>query len=383
MTSYSHLKGALFMMHDVNRDKAGALKEDANARVQQSDLTAQIVKAGNGGMVGGNGEEWTGKAKTYYGNPLLKKAHWTWEIILYFFLGGLSAGAYLVATLAHVLRVKQAESLIRSGRYISFVCILASPLLLIKDLGRPERFQHMLRVFKLRSVMSLGTWALSIFGLCNGFTAAHQAANDGLLDWFPLVARMLKAFPVKVIEIVGMLFGLFVGSYTGVLLSSTAVPVWARARHILGPLFLTSGLSTALASLSFVLSFGRRNQDMLEKLERAEIVTVATELGLLSALPSVLGPLAKPLFAGRTGKLFLGGTIAAGVILPLLARVGWKLTRRSTPRSWNRGLSLLVLLGGLILRYVWIVAGRVSADDPQATHYYNKHEWHRTHKDEP
>jgi|SRR5256714_11830012 hypothetical protein len=59
------------------------------------------------------------------------------------------------------------------------------------------------------------------------------------------------------------------------------------------------------------------------------------------------------------------------LLLPLLARLGLKVTRDSTPRAVNIGASLLVLVGGLILRYVWIVAGRASADDPLATHYYN------------
>lgn len=75
----------------------------------------------------------------------------------------------------------------------------------------------------------------------------------------------MKAMPVKAIEIIGSIAGLFVASYTGMLLSSTAIPVWARAKHILGPLFLTSGLSTALASLSFILALGRNNQRTLEK----------------------------------------------------------------------------------------------------------------------
>src|SRR5207302_2873262 len=121
-----------------------------------------------------------------------------------------------------------------------------------------------------------------------GLTTAYQAAMDGLLNWFPLLSRLMRALPVKLIETIGSFFGLFVASYTGVLLSSTAVPVWARARHILGPLFLSSGLSTALASLSLLLSLGRSKQDTLERLDSAEMITMATELCLISTLPRVL-----------------------------------------------------------------------------------------------
>jgi formate-dependent nitrite reductase membrane component NrfD len=312
---------------------------------------------------------------TYYNLPLIKKAHWKWEVVLYFFLGGIAGGSYLAATLAHLFGSEKDVPLIRAGRYLSFVCIVLSPILLVKDLGRPERFLHMLRIFKFRSAMSLGTWGLSTFGLLCGLTTAHQMAKDGLLNWLPFFPRLFKALPIKLIESIGSFFGLFVASYTGVLLSSTAVPVWARAKHILGPLFLTSGLSTGLASLSFLLSLQRGTQDTLERLERAELIAMTTELGLISALPPTLGPLGKPVFNGRLGFLFKAGTIGGGVLLPLLTRLSWKLMRKLTPPSLNMGASLLVLMGGLILRYVWIVAGRASADDPQATHYYNELEW--------
>lgn len=313
--------------------------------------------------------------QNYYNLPLIKKAHWTWEVILYFFLGGLAGGSYLVASLADLLGSARDASLVRAGRYLAFAGIILSPLLLIKDLGRPERFLHMLRIFKLRSAMSLGTWALTTFGLFCGFTTAYQMTKDGLLNWLPFFPRLFKVLPIKFIEIIGSFFGLFVASYTGVLLASTAVPIWARARRILGPLFLTSGLSTALAGLSFILSLGRRNQDSLEKLERAELVTMSTELGLISSLPVILGPLARPLFKGKVGLFFTAGTIGSGLLLPLLTRIGWRLAGKRTPRTLNIGTSLLVLIGGLILRYVWIAAGRASADDPQATHYYNAIEW--------
>src|SRR6266851_6559307 len=336
--------------------------------------TATVVRPD---ATAGRGEEWPGEASTYYSMPLIKRATWSWEIMLYFFLGGLAGGSFLVSTLADLLGSVKDAALIRAGRFIALICMIISPILLIKDLGRPERFHHMLRVLKLRSAMSLGSWAITVFGMCCGLITAHQMANDGLLNWFPPLARFLKVLPVKIIEVIGSVFGLFVASYTGVLLSSTAVPVWARARHILGPLFLSSALSTALASLSLLLSLGRSKQDTLERLDSAEMITMATELGRISTLPRVLGPLAKPLFKGRVGVLFLAGTISGGLIVPLFTRLGWKLTRKPVPRPLHIVTSLMVLAGGIILRYTWIVAGRVSADDPQATHYYNAVERNR------
>ncbi len=323
------------------------------------------------------------KTSTYYNLPLIKKAHWGWEIYLYFYLGGIAGGSYLVATLADLLSLKKAKNLIRSGRYLSLVCIVLSPILLIKDLGKPMRFHHMLRVLKFRSAMSLGTWGLSTFGMLCGLTAARQMAEDGLLTWLPLLPRLLKIVPVKVVEAVGAVAGLFVASYTGVLLSSTAVPIWARAKHVLAPLFLSSALSTGLASLSLILALkGGDEQETLERLERAELVAMTSELGLLASLPRVLGPLGEPLFKGKLGTLFKAGTIGGGVILPLLTRLSWKLIRKPMPRILNIGVSSLVLIGGFILRYEWIMVGRTSADNPRDIHYYNKLEWKgRTNKE--
>lgn len=325
--------------------------------------------------------EWDGPASTYYNVPLLKKAHWTWEIMLYFFLGGMSGGAFLVSSIAHFFGAERDVPLVRAGRYLSFVAILLSPMLLIKDLGRPERFLHMLRVFKLRSVMSLGTWGITAFGLCNGLLTAHQAASDGLLNWFkPLAWLLKKAIPVKFLEFMGSILGLFVASYTGVLLSSTAVPIWARSRRVLGPLFLTSGLSTALAALSLILSFGRPKHDTVERLERAELITTASELGLIASLVPMLGSLGKPLFKGKSSLLFTVGSVGAGMALPLSLNIGKRLARKTDSRSLTIASSLLVLIGGFILRMEWIRAGRKSADSTADTHEYNTTEWHEGHK---
>jgi formate-dependent nitrite reductase membrane component NrfD len=347
---------------------------------QQLGQTATVVMPEQGGAGAGRAERWTGPATTYYGLPLIKKAHWEWQIVLYFFLGGMAGGSFLVSTLADLFAPRRFRDMIRAGRYLSFVCILASPVLLIMDLGRPERFYNMLRVFKLRSVMSLGSWGISVFGMLCGFTTAHQMAEDGLLNWFPLAARIMKALPVKVLEAFGSVAGLFVASYTGVLLSSTAVPVWARARHILGPLFITSGLSTALSAISLILSLGRSKHETLEKLDRAEIVAMTTELGLIGSLLPILGPLGKPLFRGKNGTLFTAGTIGTGLLVPLLIKLGFRLSGRTASHEQNIGVSLLVLVGGYILRHVWIIAGRASADNPEAVHYYNAKEWNEGHK---
>jgi formate-dependent nitrite reductase membrane component NrfD len=319
-----------------------------------------------------------GEQNTYYDLPLVKRAHWRWEIVTYFFLGGTAGGAYLAATLADLFGSReQDKQLIRLGRYIALVGMILSPIMLIKDLGRPARFLHMLRILKFRSVMSMGTWALTVFGVLSGLTASHQMAQDGLLNWLPakFIPRLLKALPIKLIESIGSIFGLFVAMYTGVLLAATAIPLWGRSRRILGPLFLTSGLSTGLAAISLFLSPQRKQQASLERLETAENIAATVELGLIAALIPTLGPLGKPLFKGKIGRLFTSGTIGSGLILPLLIRLLWHLSGRKPSAATGISASLLTLAGGYILRHAWIHAGRASAADPDAVHYYNEHEW--------
>ena len=110
-------------------------------------------------------------------------------------------------------------------------------------------------------------------------------------------------------------------------------------------------------------------------LETRPLVRIEPSRSWATATGSLARRLAKPLLKGKTAVFFGVGTIGGGLLLPLLARLAWKLTKKPTPRGLNIGASLLVLAGGLILRYVWVVVGRASADDPQATHRYNAMEW--------
>src|SRR2546428_5048940 len=116
---------------------------------------------------------------SYYDFPVLKASTWRWEIIWYFFFGGLAAGCYVIASIAALFGSREDRAVARTGYYLSLLAILPCPLLLTKDLGRPERFLHMLRIFKVKSPMSMGTWGLVSFSLFSGVTAGIQAAWDG------------------------------------------------------------------------------------------------------------------------------------------------------------------------------------------------------------
>src|SRR5713101_6580646 len=160
---------------------------------------------------------------SYYDYPVLKAPTRRWESIWYFFFGGLPAGCEVIARIASLFCSQELAAVARTGYYLSLLSVLPCPALLIKDLGRPERFLHMLRIFKVKSPMSMGTWALVSFSLFSGLTAVIQAARDGILGrWWG--SRLLAALPQRFLAIPGSALGFFLGGYTGVLLTATSVP---------------------------------------------------------------------------------------------------------------------------------------------------------------
>ncbi len=311
---------------------------------------------------------------SYYGVPVIHRAHWHWLIILYFFLGGITGACYVIASIAHLVGPSEDRRLVRAGRYLSFVALVPSPALLILDLGRPGRFYKMLRVVKLRSPMSVGTWGLTVFGGFSALSALVQAAEDGILGR-GLRARAVGRWPSKIIGIAGMPWGLFVAGYTGVLLGATAVPLWAKNALLLGPLFLASAFSTAASAIGLALSAAQGTEPAtLERLERLERLTIGAELGLLAASRARLSATAAPVTTGTPGALLRYGTVGSGLLVPLGLHAVARLTSEKTGRRLGMLSSVLVLVGGFLLRYVTVVGGHASADDPRATFDYARQE---------
>jgi formate-dependent nitrite reductase membrane component NrfD len=217
--------------------------------------------------------------------------------------------------------------------------------------------------------MSVGTWGLTIFGGFCGLSALIQAAEDGLLGRAGLANRLLLALPSRAIAAAGSFFGFFVGGYTGVLLGITAVPLWAKNNLLLGPLFLTSALSTATAAINLVLSLVKgTGHETRQRLERLDTIALLAELGLiLSARANAGLVIGRPLRQGQLGRIFRWGVLGAGICAPLALQIRSALGI-GKPARWIGVLaSTLVLAGGLMLRYVMVMAGHASADDPEAT----------------
>src|SRR5258708_11016715 len=278
---------------------------------------------------------------SYYDYPVLKAPLWRWEIIWYFFFGGLAAGNYVIASIASLFGAQDNRAIARAGYYLSLLALLPCPILLIKDLGRPERFLHMLRIFKVKSPISMGTWGLVSFSLFSGITAVIQAARDGLLGrWWG--AGLLAGLPQRLIALPGTAFGLFMGGYTGVLLTATSVPLWSRSK-VLGADFISSAFSTSTALISLVLRLTQAPAHVLHKLDRFEWAAFLVEMVGLFAFLRGRGRAARPLVGtGPTehGRTFWRFVFGGGLALPWLLQTLSLLGGRSEKRTSGRGVAM-------------------------------------------
>jgi formate-dependent nitrite reductase membrane component NrfD len=168
------------------------------------------------------------EVRSYYGQPILKEPTWTWEIPAYFFTGGLAGAS---ADLSLVARLAGNHVLARRALLVALGGVGVSPVLLISDLGRPERFYEMLRVLKPTSPMSVGTWVLSAFGTSTGIAAASD-----VFGIFPRAGRFFEALSA--------LLGPALATYTAVLIADTSVPVWHEARRELPLVFAASSAAS-------------------------------------------------------------------------------------------------------------------------------------------
>lgn len=256
-------------------------------------------------------------ATTYRDAPLVKPPVWTWEIPLYFFIGGAAGVAAVIAAAAHFSGAAHA-ALARDAKWIAVIGALASPALLISDLGRPARFLYMLRVFKLQSPMSVGVWTLVLF---------TNAAVAALL-------------PIGVLAdaatIVAGASGAILATYTGVLIGATAIPVWARNVDVLPMHFGASGLGAAVSLLELL---GHRTAAM-------------NALGVLAAAVETVLILVLVRRGSSTGSLMHGAEMLSGP-LPLALRLG-------APHipAVRILTAALTIAGSLLTRVAWIQAGR-------------------------
>jgi len=276
----------------------------------------------------------------------LKAPHWEWYIVWYFFLGGIAGGAYFVGAIADNFGGRRDEEVAKSGYLVALPLTLICGILLTIDLGTPTRFLNMLRQFKFWNPMSIGSWGIGAFGAFAFVSAALSFSREARLVWLR-----------KNIGKVGSLFGFFLASYTGVLLGSTARPIWTDARFM-GALFLASGASTGIAAIGLI-SYLRRVElgESWRKIKKADSFAMAFEIVLLALLLGTLGSSGRAIWAGPFAAPFWVGLVGIGLVVPLALSLVLK------PRAGQAGLvtamaSILILVGGFALRYVIVFVGQ-------------------------
>lgn len=292
-------------------------------------------------------------ATSYHGQPVLKPPTWTWQIPLYLFVGGTAGTSAVIALVAHIAGSNAA--LVRAALWIAFAGALLSPPLLIADLGLPSRFLNMLRVFKVRSAMSMGAWTLVAFSSAVGLAVV---CRELIIAGYAYGFLMLLEW---VAEFFGALSGLVLASYTSVLLGVTAIPVWSENRKLLPAIFLAGGLGSSAAVLELA---GFR----LPATQLLGIAAAATETVAAIIIETRGRYVDRPLREGGVGWLTRIGALLAGPV-SLLLRIFW--AQNPTGRQLA---AITFLFGAVIGRYAWVAAGRVSSRDPQALFQLQRHD---------
>ena len=300
-----------------------------------------------------------GSRPGYYDVPMLKPPVWKWEIAAYFFLGGLSAGAYLLARMAARFGGRRYTDVTRLGTAAALGALLPCPPLLILELGDRRRFHYMLRVFKPSSPMNLGAWTLLAFSGVLTAESLRQSRGDGTDSG--LAAALL--------DLAGIPLALLMAGYSGVLLSTTSTPIWAR-NPWLGPLFSTGALSSGASAIHLLLAAKENGDDpaltrQRDTIERIEAITHIVEAAAINGYLKGAGSLAKPLTQGRYAPHLLGGAVGAGMALPVGARAAARKFKKASP--WLKvAAAALGLAGSFALRWAIVFAGHESANDPRA-----------------
>ena len=269
-----------------------------------------------------------GKPDSYYGRPIVKEPVWTWEVPVYFFFGGMAGAASPFALFADL---QGDRMLARRAWLVAMTGVAVSPAMLISDLGRPERFHHMLRVVKPTSPMNIGSWVLAGSG-----TAIGLATVRNLFGWFPRAGRAAAATAV---------LGPALSTYTAVLVADTAIPAWHEARREL-PWVFAAGSAMSAGSAVALVGGGAPAQ-------RLAVAGAAGELAATTLMERRLGMLGEPYHQGTAGHYALA---AKG--LTAVGGVAMAAGRRRTGAA-------LMLAGALATRWSVYKAGFQSAADPK------------------
>jgi formate-dependent nitrite reductase membrane component NrfD len=298
-------------------------------------------------------------------NPLIDPAvHvWGWEIPVYLFLGGLVAGMMIIAgyfLFSGRHRSRQSASLLYPG--LSAVLLTLGMLALFLDLEHKRFVWHLYTTFEATSPMSWGSWILLLVYPALAANLLLRPPPPAVERW-PALGRLAERLLrhlhfVKWVGASNMILGALLGVYTGILLSSLgARPLWNSA--LLGPLFLISGLSSAAALVHMIAPIAEE-RELLAKADNGFLVAELIFIGLF-----LIGMVTAGRVHREAAALFLGGSltavfwvfvVGAGIVIPLVVQL-----LAVNHRIRHTAVApILVLAGGVLLRFVFVVGGQLS-----------------------
>lgn len=312
------------------------------------DIHTQMFSRGRDG--GGGREQLAvprAEFRSYYGRAVLKTPVWEWKIAAYLFAGGLSGGSALLAAGADLT---DRPTLRRVSRVGALASLIAGMYFLVADLGRPERFHHMLRVAKPSSPMSVGTWILSAYG--------PGAALAGVAELMPAPLRRsrpgrLLSWSARPAGLSAAAFAPGVASYTAVLLSQTAVPAW-NAAHPYLPFVFTGSAAASGGGLGMLLApVGEAGPA-----RRLAVLGAGLEVAASRLLERRIGLAAQAYTSGTAHRLRRGAEY-----LTVGGALGAVVAGRRRPAAALSGLALLA--GSVLQRFGVFEAGVESTRDPK------------------
>lgn len=281
------------------------------------------------------------QAESYYGKPIVKAPVWEERNIAgYLFAGGVAAGSSVMAAGAELTARPQ---LARACKLYASLALVASLVALVADLGRPERFLNMLRVFKPTSPMNMGSWLLGVYGPLNATASASEVLG--------LAPRVGRAASVG-----AALTGAGISSYTAALIANTAVPAWHEGRREL-PFLFAGSAAAAGAGYGLLAAPLREN----EPARRLAVAGAVCELACERLLERRLGMVAETLHTAVAGRRMR----AARALTAAGALGAATLAHRSRLSGVLAGAALLA--GSAFTRFGIFAAGVASAEDPKYT----------------
>jgi formate-dependent nitrite reductase membrane component NrfD len=290
---------------------------------------------------------------SYYGRPVVKAAPWGHDIAAYLFLGGVAGGS---AVLGAGAQLTGRPTLCRNSRLAALASVTLGAVFLVRDLGRPERFLNMLRVIKVTSPMSLGSWILSAFSAGAGVAAVAEI--DRLTgERLPLgpLRRLLRTVEGPA-GLEAAAFGPPLAVYTAVLLADTATPTWNHARDEL-PFVFVSSASLAAAGLAMITTPAAETGPA----RKLAVLGVIGDLVATRVMRRRMDPVAaEPLHEGRPGQL-----LRLSEALAVAGGIGTLLGGRRRGVAAAAGLALVA--ASALTRFGVFEAGIHSAKDPRYT----------------